>query len=322
MTQFLDGARVLITGGSGFLGQHLVRAILRDYCPESIIVFSRCEHRQASMRAALKDDRVRYFIGDVRDIERLRLAMHEVHVVIHAAAMKRVDSCASDPFEAIKTNVLGTENVIRAAIEAGVHQALFISSDKASAPLNLYGKTKACAEDLWLAANQYNRNGRPAFAAVRYGNVAGSTSSVVPIWRECLRKGVPLTVTDPGATRFWFTADGAVRLVLETLETMRGGELVVPALPSFTVGDLALAFGGPIDIIGPREGDKRHESMISADEACLFHESGDGRFIRGGHDLWPALYREYRSDTNPLRLTVDGLREELRKLDGKTSSAA
>jgi UDP-N-acetylglucosamine 4,6-dehydratase len=311
----LESKRILITGGSGFLGRHLVSHLLNmPDGPDSVIVFSRGEHAQANMRQSFTDPRLRTFLGDVRDLERLRLAMRGVDVVIHAAALKRVDACESDPYEAIKTNVTGTANVVQACIESGVERAIFISSDKAAAPLNLYGKTKACAESLWLAANVYSGNGGPMFSAVRYGNVAGSTGSVIPLWLEKIREGKPVPITEPDATRFWFTANGAVSLVLETLQWMRGGELVVPKLPSFAIGDLAAALGATSETIGPREGDKPHEDMIAEEERPRFNEE-PALFVAGAHDsAWPKVCARipYRSGRQRM-LTVAELKNELVK---------
>lgn len=310
--------RVLITGGTGFLGRHLARRMLIDRGPASacstIVIFSRGEHRQAEMREEFSESRLRFFIGDVRDLERLRLAMRGVDTVVHAAALKRVDTCEYDPFEAVKTNVIGTANVAQAAMEAGVGHALLISSDKASAPLNVYGKTKACAEGVWLAAGAYAPSTK--FAAVRYGNVAGSTGSVVPRWLDLARQGKALPVTNPDATRFWFTVDGAVDLVLDTLRTMRGGELVVPMLPAFRVGDLAEAMAEDRwRAEPPRAGDKAHECMISEDEAPEFFLSGKGTFQRGGLSTGvPLPWTNYRSDTTTQRLDVSSLRKELERL--------
>ena len=314
----LAGKRVLITGGSGFLGQHLARALLAlQPGPESVVIFSRGEHRQAEMRETVPDARLRFFIGDVRDLERLRLAVRGVHVVIHAAALKRVDACEYDPHEAVKTNILGTANVTQACVEAGVERAVFISSDKAAAPLNLYGKTKACGEALWLAANAYSGGALPMFSAVRYGNVAGSTGSVIPLWRACKHSGKPMLLTDPDATRFWFTAAGAVELVLSTLETMHGGELIVPELPSFRLGDLASALDGTVQQVGARNGDKSHEAMIAEEESAMFShfQRHYVRFVLGeriGEPLPPGF--AYRSDTNPQRMSVEDLRGALEQV--------
>ena len=313
----LSGARVLITGGSGFLGNALVRHILRDESPEAVIVFSRGEFKHAQMRDRFQDRRLRTYIGDVRDIERLRLALRNVDVVIHAAALKRVDACESDPYEAVKTNVVGTANVIQVCVEQGVKRALFISSDKACAPLNLYGASKRCAESLWLAAHAYATTAGPLFSAVRYGNVSGSTGSVIPLWREHIAAGRKIPLTDPDATRFWFTADQAVGLVLDTLEAMRGGELVVPELPSFLLSDLAVAFSWPVEVVGQRAGDKAAESMIAEDEAPYFRKSA-GRYVRYcfGDQEGDPLPRgfSYRSDTNPMRMSVNDLRDALEQV--------
>jgi UDP-N-acetylglucosamine 4,6-dehydratase len=323
----IESKRVLITGGSGFLGRHLVSHLLNmPDGPDSVIVFSRGEHRQAEMRAEINDPRVRYFIGDVRDVDRLRMALRGVDVVIHAAAMKRVESCEYNPFEAVLTNVMGTANVSRACLEMGVSNALFISSDKAAAASTPYGKTKACGESIWLQANAYSGGGGTRFAAVRYGNVANSQGSVIPIWAECMRKGEPLPITNGEATRFWFTAEGAVDLVLDTLAYMNGGELVVPELPTFKVADLAAAFGGPTREIGFRGQEKMHECMISADEAPWFWwrmwPPGRVRYVLGDGSAIGTHPDAVSSDDDRKRMNVDQLREALRGLGVLVKEAA
>lgn len=250
---------VLITGGSGFLGRALVERLLEHGC-ERICIYSRGEFAQARMRADFRDDkRLRWFIGDVRDSDRLERAMQGIDSVIHAAALKRIEVGAYNPDEMVKTNVMGSLNVIQAARRTGVRRALLVSSDKAFEPVSPYGQSKAIAESLFLTANdpQYG----PRFAVVRYGNVAGSTGSVIPTWRDAIERGESIVVTDYDCTRFWMTRDEAAKLVLDTLHTMRGGELAIPGLPAFRLGDLVEAMGGQAEKVGLGPWEKMHESM-------------------------------------------------------------
>jgi UDP-N-acetylglucosamine 4,6-dehydratase/5-epimerase len=260
---------VLITGGAGFLGRGLTRRLLANG-HERVCILSRNEYTQAQMRAEFKDDqRLRWFIGDVRDVDRLERAMESVTSVIHAAALKRIEVGNMNPDEMVKTNVLGSQNVIDAARRAGVSRVLLVSSDKAFEPVSPYGQTKALAESLFLTANKVSPWG-PRYAVCRYGNVAGSTGSVIPTWRSILQDGDTVPVTDPDCTRFYMTRDQAVELVLNTLENMNGGELAIPELPAFRLGDLAEAMGALMDVRGIGEWEKRHESMkagVSSDRA-------------------------------------------------------
>jgi FlaA1/EpsC-like NDP-sugar epimerase len=271
---------VLITGGSGAFGTAFAESMLRlplVYATR-IIVFSRGEHRQAEMARLLSPhdpkERLRFFIGDVRDKDRLRRAMHGVHTVIHAAALKRIEVGAYNPLEVMKTNILGSANVIEAAMDAGVQRVVALSSDKAFEPVSPYGTSKAFAESLFLAANNTRGNEGPIFAVVRYGNVWGSTGSVVPTWRKMIAEQFPFAdgtcgegklptvpVTDPDCTRFFMTMDEAVRLVVDTSLTMKGGEIVIPDLPAYRLGDLAKAMGAQMKITGLPSWEKRHESM-------------------------------------------------------------
>ena len=253
---------VLITGGTGTLGTALTRHILDRKLSERICIFSRGEHAQAAMRERFNDDkRLRFFIGDVRDLARLRRAMRGIDLVIHAAALKRVEVGAYNPLEMCKTNVDGTANVIEAAQDAGVAKVVFVSSDKAFQPVSAYGFSKALGEALILAAN--NTTGDTTrFAAVRYGNVWGSNGSVVPKWQAMLAAGakeVPLT--DPDCTRFFMRLDEAVNLVLSTAQAMKGGELAIPTLPAYRMGDLAEALGAPCLVTGLPAWEKKHEGM-------------------------------------------------------------
>lgn len=259
---------VLITGGTGYLGHGLVRRLLEQGC-QRICIYSRGEYAQARMRTEFENDaRLRWFIGDVRDQQRLERAMESVETVIHAAALKRIEVGAYNPDEMVKTNVLGSQNVIEAARRAGVQKVLLVSSDKAFEPVSPYGQSKALAESLFLAANDMSPYG-PRFAVTRYGNVAGSTGSVIPTWRQIKEKWseaimwpkVKVPVTDPECTRFYMTRDQAVELVLTTLRDMVGGELAIPDLPAFRLGDLAAAMDVDMDIRGLGAFEKKHEGM-------------------------------------------------------------
>lgn len=250
---------VLITGGSGFLGHALAQKLLQDGCPR-ICIYSRNEHRQFKMSQQFGGDkRLRFFIGDVRDLRRLERAMSSVYSVIHAAALKRIEVGAYNPDEMVKTNVEGSMNVIEAARKLGISKTLLVSSDKAFQPISPYGQTKALAESLFLQANDPGFG--PKFAVVRYGNVAGSTGSVIPLWREAKAKERPVTVTDPECTRFWMTRSEAASLVFSTLVGMRGGEVAVPDLPAFRLGDLAEAMEVSYTVTGLPKHEKLHESM-------------------------------------------------------------
>lgn len=252
---------VLITGGTGYLARGLVRQLLADGC-QRICLYSRGEFGQATMRREFQDDRrLRWFIGDVRDRDRLERAMEGIDAVIHAAALKRIEVGAYDPDEMVATNVTGSQNVIWAARRTGVVKALLVSSDKAFEPVSPYGQTKALAESLFLRANDVTPRG-PRFGVVRYGNVAGSTGSVIPTWQSMIASGTrEVPVTDPECTRFYMRLEEAVALVLKTLREMRGGELAVPKLPAFRLGDLAEAMHAVPKVIGLGQFEKKHEGM-------------------------------------------------------------
>lgn len=308
---------VLITGGTGFLGRGLARSLLANSDVDRVRILSRGEHAQALMRQEFQDPeaKLRWFIGDVRERDRLRRAMEGAHLVIHAAALKRVEVGEYNPGEMVRTNVIGSLNVIEAAHDAGVDKVVAVSSDKASAPLNAYGATKLTVEKLMLAANNASGAGGPRFAVVRYGNVAGSTGSVIPIWRDLIRKqgdAPEVPVTDPECTRFWMTLEEACMLILWTADNMIGGELVVPTLPAYKLGTLAEAMGARMRVLGLGAGEKRHESMVSE------YESPDFRWIspylvKGGLALERAPETNIASVPTTM-LTVEELRERLMAL--------
>ncbi len=256
---------ILVTGGSGFFGRGFVRAAL-DHGVTRVCVYSRGEYQQHLMRQEFGDDaRLRWFIGDVRDVHRLTEAMHGCDLVVHAAALKRIEVGYYNPEEMFETNIQGTRNVIRAARSASVEKVVGISSDKAFEPKSAYGISKAAGECALLAANNTRGASGPIFAAVRYGNVWGSTGSIVPYWRHLIANGAKaLPVTDPDCTRFFMRRDEAVQLVIDTATTMQGGELAIPDLPAYRVGDLAAAFGMPVQVTGLGNFEKKHESMDAA----------------------------------------------------------
>jgi UDP-N-acetylglucosamine 4,6-dehydratase len=266
----LDGASVLITGGTGSLGKALVKYLLTETNVRRIAIFSRDELKQHQMKIEFKSDpRLRWFLGDIRDLGRLKRALHGVECVIHAAALKQVDTGEYNPGEFIKTNVLGSQNVIDACIDTGVKKVVALSTDKASSPINLYGATKLTADKLFIAANNYSISYGTSFAVVRYGNVMGSRGSVIPFWQELAKKNLPLPITDLEMTRFWISLEQAVRFVIDSFELMKGGELYVPRIPSMKIVDLALAVApnAQLEEIGMRPGEKLHEEMISADDS-------------------------------------------------------
>ena len=266
----LDNASVLITGGTGSLGKALIKYLLENTKVRRIAIFSRDELKQHNLRNEIgEDERLRWFIGDIRDLERLKRALHGVDFLIHAAALKQVDTGEYNPMEFIKTNVLGSQNVIDASIEAGVKKVVALSTDKASSPINLYGATKLTADKLFVAANNYSHSYGTTFSVVRYGNVMGSRGSVIPFWKALADGGQPLPITDLRMTRFWISIDEAVGFVLESLEVMHGGELYVPRIPSMKIVDLAMAVAPNTKLkeVGMRPGEKLHEEMISSDDS-------------------------------------------------------
>ena len=311
----LTNASILVTGGTGSFGRKFVEIVLEKHRPRRLVVFSRDELKQSEMQGRFKDPCLRFFLGDVRDRDRLVRAMHDIDVVVHAAALKQIPACEYNPFEAIQTNVIGGKNVIDAAIEARVKRVIALSSDKAVNPLNLYGATKLCAEKLFVQGNTYGSGRGTLFACVRYGNVVGSRGSVIPLFQQ-QRSGGVLTVTDPLMTRFWITLEQGVRFVLRCIGLMRGGEIFVPKLPSMRIMDLAeaVAPGCRVDFVGIRPGEKLHEVLISEDEAREGRELDDMFVIEPAFPSWtfppytegkrlPADFR-YASDTNSDILTA------------------
>ncbi len=317
----LNGKTVLVTGATGSFGRRFIQRVLERFDVEALRVFSRDELKQWNLQQQYPDeDRLRYLLGDVRDVDRLRRAFRGVDVVVHAAALKQVPACEYNPFEAVQTNVIGSENVIRAALDAGVSKVLAISSDKAVAPANLYGATKLCAEKLFCRGNAYAGDLPTRFACARYGNVAGSSGSVIPLFRRQAEEG-RLTITDVRATRFLITLDQAVDFVLSCIEQMRGGEVSIPKLPTVSVVDVAeaVASGVPREEVGLRPGEKLHEVLLTAEEARHAIELEDRFLILPEEPSWRPLepWPEgkpvpegfvYSSDSNPERLGVDEIR--------------
>lgn len=308
------GLQVLLTGGTGSFGQAFVRRVLAGGLDWTVRVYSRDELKQYEMaRAFDRDPRLRFFLGDVRDRERLARAMYGADVVIHAAALKHVPLCEFNPAEAVKTNIQGAQNVVDAAIDAGVGRVVALSTDKAVNPINLYGATKLCAEKIFVHGNVYSGPRETRFSCVRYGNVLGSRGSVIPLFQKQARTGV-LTVTDLRMTRFWLTLGQAVDFVLGTLRVMRGGEIFVPRIPSMRIVDLARAIApeAVIKEIGMRPGEKLHEVLLTPEEARHGRDHGShfvvgGRGAPGGRALPEGF--SYESSTNTEWLTVERLRE-------------
>ena len=259
---------VLVTGGTGSFGSRFVERMVSTYHPRRLVVFSRDELKQSQLAARVQDPSLRFFIGDVRDRDRLQRALHGIDVVIHAAALKQVPACEYNPFEAVKTNVLGANNVIEAAIDQGVERVIALSTDTAVNPVNVYGATKLCAEKMFVQGNSYAGGLKTRMAVVRYGNVVNSRGSVVPLFID-QRGGGELTITDERMTRFWLTLDEGVDFVVRAVERMQGGEIFVPKIPSMRVIDLAraLAPDASLRVVGVRAGEKLHEVLLSVDEA-------------------------------------------------------
>lgn len=326
-----DNKSILITGGTGSFGRCCIKTILERYKPKRLIVFSRDELKQYEMQQEFNEPCMRYFLGDVRDAERLKQALRGVNYVIHAAALKQVPAAEYNPMECIKTNINGAENVIKAAIDNGVEKVIALSTDKAANPINLYGATKLVSDKLFVAGNNIAGGHETRFAVVRYGNVLGSRGSVVPFFKKLIADGVrELPVTDLRMTRFWITLPQGVEFVLQSFRRMYGGEIFVPKIPSSRISDLAKAVGPdlPLKEIGIRPGEKLHEIMCPIDDSHLTLEFLDHYVIRPSITfIAPVDYKinavgekghcveqgfEYNSGTNPQFLTVQELQEMIR----------
>lgn len=309
---------ILVTGGTGSFGKKFIKRALHEGA-KKIIIFSRDELKQYEMKQEFTDNRLRFFIGDVRDKDRLHRAFDGVDIVIHAAAMKHVDACEYNPFEAVKTNIHGAQNIIEAAIDRGVEKVIALSTDKACAPVNLYGATKLASDKLFVAANAYVGDKKTSFSVVRYGNVVGSRGSVVPFFNKIKETGV-VPVTDERMTRFWITLDQGVQFVMDNLQRMHGGEIFVPKIPSMKVLDLAKAIAPKceIEIVGIRPGEKLHEAMIMEDDARHTVDFDTYYVIQPEFPWWSKDYAKggkplpdgfaYTSDINEEWLTVEQLR--------------
>jgi UDP-N-acetylglucosamine 4,6-dehydratase (inverting) len=319
----IEGKTILITGGTGSFGRKFTEVLLQEHKPMAVRVFSRGELLQMQMQAEFSDEsRIRYFIGDVRDRDRLYRAMNGVDIVVHAAALKQVPACEYNPIEAVRTNIDGAVNVIDAALDNGVEKVVALSTDKAVHPVNLYGATKLVAERLFVQANAYRGKRRTMFSVVRYGNVVASRGSVIPLFLKQRDAGT-LTLTDARMTRFWITLEEGARLVLKCLQQMSGGEILVPKLPSMTLVDLAtaLAPGAQWNVTGIRPGEKLHEVLITEDEARHARECAEFFVIEPEHQFWDSAAWEsgtplpecfsYRSDNNPQKLSREQLRATL-----------
>ena len=328
----LNDKTILITGGTGSFGKKFLEMIFANYKPKKVIIYSRDEYKQSVMQTDYQDKvdmkRVRFFIGDVRDRERLYRAFEGVDYVIHAAAMKQVPTCEYNPMEAIKTNIHGAQNVIDAALDKGVKKVVALSTDKAVNPINLYGGTKLVSDKLFIAANAYRGAKGTVFSVVRYGNVAGSRGSVIPIWKKIIEQGgTELGVTDMRMTRFWITLEQGVELVFKALEESKGGETYISKIPSFHIGDLAKAMlpDCTINEFGIREGEKLHEVMVTKDDSRTTYEydkhyiiypnytwvEGDN-ILPGGKPVEDGF--EYNSGNNTQWLGVAELKEALKKI--------
>ncbi|MDZ5606281.1 UDP-N-acetylglucosamine 4,6-dehydratase (inverting) [Bacillus pseudomycoides] len=314
----LTGKVILVTGGTGSFGKKFIKKAL-ELGVSKIIVFSRDELKQYEMAQEYTDSRIRFFIGDVRDKDRLYRAFDGVDIVIHAAALKHVGACEYNPFEAIKTNIHGAQNIIEAAIDCGVKRVIALSTDKAASPINLYGATKLASDKLFVAANAYVGKKDTKFAVVRYGNVVGSRGSVVPFFKSIKKTG-KIPITDERMTRFWITLDQGVQFVLDNLQRMKGGEIFVPKIPSMKVTDLAKAIAPEckIEIVGIRPGEKLHEAMITEDDARHTLEFNNYYVIYPEFNWWDSANTakgkplpegfSYTSDKNKQWLTIDDLR--------------
>lgn len=318
---------VLITGGTGSLGKVLTRHLLENTEARRIAIFSRDELKQYDMKKEFgSDPRLRFFLGDVRDLGRLKIALHNVDFVVHAAALKQVDTGEYNPMEFVKTNVLGSQNLIDAALACGVKKIIALSTDKASSPINLYGATKLTADKLFIAANNYTYDRGTIFSVVRYGNVIGSRGSVIPLFKDLAKNGKVIPVTDFRMTRFWISMQEAVNFICDSFRIMKGGELYIPRIPSMKIIDLAKAITSSANLVetGIRPGEKLHEEMISEEDSRRTIISGNRFTVMPVYSEWGYIQPKgtlmmenfaYRSDTNDLWVTEDQIFQIINKLD-------
>ena len=321
----LSNSSILITGGTGSFGKAFIEYALSNLDPKRIVIFSRDELKQYEARQRFNNDsRLRWFIGDIRDQHRLIRAMHNIDYVVHAAALKQVDTAEYNPFEYVQTNIIGTQNVIEASIDTGVKKVVALSTDKASSPINLYGATKLAADKLCQSANHYAAGYETRFSVVRYGNVMGSRGSVIPFWEQLAIDGKEIPITDSRMTRFWITLPQAVKFVVESFDLMQGGEVFVPRIPSMKILDLAeaVAPGAKTYEIGIRPGEKLHEEMIAADDSRRTISLSDRYVILPTIAEWGYEPLEgnsvadgfaYRSDSNDTWLSVNEIRNLLQE---------
>lgn len=328
----LTGKSILITGGTGSFGKNMLRQLLANHNPRRISVLARGEYNHFLLQNSLTEEeqeKVRFFIGDVRDMDRMVMAMRGIDIVIHAAAQKQVPLAEYNPFECIRTNVIGAESVVQSSIRAGVRKVIALSTDKAVNPINLYGASKLASDKIFVAANALAAGTGTRFSVVRYGNVLGSRGSVIPFFRGLLKDGAnELPVTDDRMTRFWVTLDQAVAFTISCIDTMRGGEIYVPKIPSMKITDLvtALAPDVPIKIVGIRPGEKLHELMITEHNAPTTFDLPDRYIIEPEWNFWDRKARkehayplveenfEYTSDKNDTWMSVESLRETLKTI--------
>lgn len=333
----LNNKTILITGGTGSFGKKFIEMIFANYTPKKVIIYSRDEYKQGLVKQKFSKEltkeqfsKLRFFIGDVRDKDRLYRAFYGVNIVIHAAALKQVPACEYNPFEAIKTNIHGAQNIIDAALDRGVEKVVALSTDKAVNPINLYGGTKLVSDKLFISANAYSGERGTIFSVVRYGNVAGSRGSVIPFFKSIIESGKnELPITDYRMTRFWITLQEGVKLVFKALEESKGGETYISKIPSFKITDLAKAMKEDCELkeIGIREGEKIHEVMITKDDSRYTYEYENHYIIYPHFDWWNSEKYfteggkpvedefEYNSGTNKEWLSVEDLKERLEKLN-------